>query len=76
VWIEQTDGAKFRLRAMNGLKNRGVEDTLNAVTGGLKGWPNAITATLLEHLTQAAWHTCPPPRRSLLPEKGQTWRRH
>ena len=26
LWIEQTEGAKFWLRVMNELKNRGVED--------------------------------------------------
>ena len=29
LWIEQTEGAKFWLRVMNELKNRGVEDVLN-----------------------------------------------
>lgn len=31
LWIEQTEGAKFRLRVMNELKNRGVGDILIAV---------------------------------------------
>jgi hypothetical protein len=37
LWIEQTEGAKFWLRVMNELKNRGVEDVLIAVVDGLKG---------------------------------------
>src|SRR3954451_19207467 len=37
LWIEQTEGAKFWLRVMTELKNRGVEDVLMAVVDGLKG---------------------------------------
>lgn len=44
LWIEQTEGAKFWLRVMSELKNRGVEDILIAVVDGLKGFPDAITA--------------------------------
>jgi putative transposase len=44
LWIEQTEGAKFWLRVMNELKNRGVEDVLIAIVDGLKGFPEAITA--------------------------------
>jgi len=44
LWIEQTEGAKFWLRVMTELKNRGVEDVLIAVVDGLKGFPDAITA--------------------------------
>ena len=32
IWIEQTEGAKFWLRVMNELKNRGVADILIADT--------------------------------------------
>ena len=39
LWIEQTEGAKFWLRVMNELKNRGVQDILLAVVDGLKGIP-------------------------------------
>ena len=45
LWIEQSEGAKFWLRVMNELKNRGVDDILFAVVDGLKGFPDAITAT-------------------------------
>jgi putative transposase len=44
LWIEQSEGAKFWLRVMTELKNRGVEDILIAVVDGLKGFPEAITA--------------------------------
>ena len=37
IWIEQTEGAKFWMRVMNELKNRGVADILIAVVDGLKG---------------------------------------
>ena len=37
LWIEQNEGAKFWLRVMNELKNRGTEDILLAVVDGLKG---------------------------------------
>ena len=39
IWIEQTEGAKFWLRVMNELKNRGAQDILIAVVDGLKGFP-------------------------------------
>src|SRR5246127_4659920 len=42
IWIEQTEGAKFWLRVMNELKNRGIGDILIAVVDGLKGFPEAI----------------------------------
>lgn len=44
LWIEQTEGAKFWLRVMNELKNRGIADILVAVVDGLKGFPEAINA--------------------------------
>ena len=44
IWIEQTEGAKFWLRVMTELKNRGVSDILIAVVDGLKGFPDAINA--------------------------------
>jgi putative transposase len=44
LWIEQTEGAKFWLKVMNELKNRGIADILIAVVDGLKGFPEAITA--------------------------------
>ncbi|ABQ29996.1 IS256 family transposase [Acidiphilium cryptum] len=52
MWIEQNEGAKFWLRVMNELKNRGVEDILLAVVDGLKGFPEAITAVFPETIVQ------------------------
>jgi putative transposase len=52
IWIEQTEGAKFWLRVMNELKNRGVSDILIAVVDGLKGFPEAINAAFPETIVQ------------------------
>lgn len=52
LWIETNEGAKFWLRVMNELKNRGVEDILIAVVDGLKGFPEAINAVFAETTVQ------------------------
>src|SRR6195952_2647608 len=52
LWLEQNEGAKFWLRVMNELRNRGVEDVLLAVVDGLKGFPDAIRAVFPEALVQ------------------------
>lgn len=52
LWLEQTEGAKFWLRVMNELKNRGVEDVLIAVVDGLKGFPDAIAAVFPDATVQ------------------------
>ena len=52
IWIEQTEGAKFWLRVMNELKNRGVQDILIAVVDGLKGFPEAINAVFPQTIIQ------------------------
>lgn len=52
IWIEQTEGAKFWLRVMNELKNRGIADVLVAVVDGLKGFPEAITAVFPQAIVQ------------------------
>lgn len=62
LWIEQTEGAKFWLKVMTELKNRGVGDVLIAVVDGLKGFPEAINAvfpqtqiqTCIVHLIRAS----------------------
>src|SRR6187397_3119629 len=54
LWLEQQEGAKFWLKVMNELRNRGVEDVLIAVVDGLKGFPEAISAVF----TQASVQTC------------------
>jgi putative transposase len=52
IWIEQTEGAKFWLRVMSELKNRGVQDLLIAVVDGLKGFPEAITSVFPKTMVQ------------------------
>lgn len=52
LWLEQNEGAKFWLRVMNELRNRGVEDILLAVVDGLKGFPEAIIAVFPEAVVQ------------------------
>lgn len=52
MWLEQNEGAKFWLRVMNELKNRGTEDILLAVVDGLKGFPEAITAVFPDTMVQ------------------------
>lgn len=44
LWIEGTEGAKFWMKVFNDLKTRGVNDILIAVTDGLKGMPEALSA--------------------------------
>ena len=53
LWIEQTEGAKFWLRVMNELRDRGIEDILIAVVDGLKGFPEAIAAVFPQTQVQA-----------------------
>ena len=48
IWIEQTEGAKFWLRVMSEIKNRGVSDILIAIIDGLKGFPEAINSVFPE----------------------------
>jgi putative transposase len=52
LWIENTKGAKFWLRVMNELKNRGVNDFLIAVIDGLKGFAEAINAVFPQTVVQ------------------------
>ena len=52
LWIEQTEGAKFWLRVMTELRNRGTQDILIAVVDGLKGFPEAITSVFPRAVVQ------------------------
>jgi putative transposase len=52
LWLEQNEGAKFWLRVLNELRNRGVEDILLALVDGLKGFPEAIQAAFPETTVQ------------------------
>ena len=54
LWIETNEGAKFWLRVMSEMRNRGVEDILLAVVDGLKGFPEAIVSVF----PQATVQTC------------------
>ena len=54
LWIETNEGAKFWLRVMTEMRNRGVEDILLAVVDGLKGFPEAIVSVF----PQATVQTC------------------
>lgn len=62
LWIEGTEGAKFWMKVFNDLKTRGVGDILIAVTDGLKGMPEALSAvfpattlqTCVVHLIRAS----------------------
>ena len=58
IWIEQTEGAKFWMRVMAELKNRGVNDILIAVVDGLKGFPEAITAVFPQTRSRPASCIC------------------
>jgi len=66
LWIETNEGAKFWLRVMTELRNRGVQDILIAVVDGLKGFPEAIQAvfpqtevqTCIVHLVRHSLNYC------------------
>lgn len=67
LWLDANEGAKFWLRIVNELRNRGVKDILSAadafrhigslrepiaVVDGLKGFPDAINAAFPQTLVQ------------------------
>lgn len=52
LWIEQSEGAKFWLKVMTELRNRGTQDILIAVVDGLKGFPDAIESVFPEARVQ------------------------
>lgn len=52
LWIQRTEGAKFWLRILTELKNRGLQDILIACTDGLTGFSEAIEATFPEAVHQ------------------------
>jgi len=62
VWIETAEGAKFWLRVITELRNRGIEDVLFVCCDGLKGlpesieavWPQASVQTCVVHLVRAS----------------------
>jgi len=46
IWWQETEGAKFWLAVLNDLRRRGIQDVLIACVDGLKGFPEAIEATV------------------------------
>jgi putative transposase len=54
LWIETNEAAKFWLKVLTELRNRGVQDILIALVDGLKGFPEAIQAVF----PQAEVQTC------------------
>jgi transposase-like protein len=56
LWIENTEGAKFWMKVFSDLKVCGVQDILIAVTDGLKGVPEALSAVFrLLPCRRASW---------------------
>jgi putative transposase len=52
LWLESNEGAKFWLRVLTELRNRGVKDVLFACCDGLKGFPDAIEAAFPQTTVQ------------------------
>jgi len=52
LWLEANEGAKFWLKVISELKNRGVEDIFIACCDGLKGFPEAIEAVFPHAVVQ------------------------
>ena len=44
LWLQANEGAKFRAKVLNDLKNRGAQDILIAVVDGLKGAPIVLAS--------------------------------
>jgi putative transposase len=42
MWIEKTEGARFWLKVLTELKNRGLEDVFIVCVDGLSGFPEAV----------------------------------
>jgi putative transposase len=66
IWLETAEGAKFWLRVITELRNRGVEDVIFVCCDGLKGlpeaieavWPRASVQTCVVHLIRASLRFC------------------
>ena len=52
LWLEQNEGAKFWLKVITELKNRGLQDIFIACCDGLKGFPEAIEAVFPKTVVQ------------------------
>jgi putative transposase len=52
LWMSANEGAKFWLRVLTDLKNRGVQDILIACVDGLTGFPEAIETLFPDTIVQ------------------------
>ena len=52
MWLEANEGAKFWLKVITELKNRGIEDVFIVCCDGLKGFPQAIEAVFPKAVVQ------------------------
>jgi len=52
LWMEPNEGAKFWLKVITELKNRGIEDVFVICCDGLKGFPEAIEAVFPKTIVQ------------------------
>ena len=52
MWLETTEGAKFWLKVITELKNRGIADVFIVCCDGLKGFPEAIEAVFPQTIVQ------------------------
>src|SRR5262245_50442103 len=52
LWIEPNEGARFWLKVVTELKNRGVRDMFVVCCDGLKGFPDAIEAVFPKAIVQ------------------------
>lgn len=52
LWLEASEGAKFWLKVITELKNRGVQDIFLVCCDGLKGFPQAIEAVFPKTVVQ------------------------
>jgi putative transposase len=58
IWLQEHEGAKFWMRVLNDLRNRGLRDVLIVCCDGLTGlpeaietvWPEAVVQTCVIHL--------------------------
>lgn len=65
-WVDTAEGAKFWLRVITELRNRGVHDVLFVCCDGLKGlpeaieavWPQASVQTCVVHLLRGSLRFC------------------
>lgn len=52
IWIQEAEGAKFWLRVLTDLHQRGLRDTLIVCCDGLTGLPDTIAATWPDAVVQ------------------------